>query len=108
PPLSRLRHRGGKLQPPQMPTRRIQPPANCSARKATARSRSDESFQFLSQVSILRRSDSSLDRACRNERNSQRSVCTSTESTAGRSRTIGAQLSPASGDAYTCPPVVPK
>ena len=27
------------------------------------------------------------------------SVCTSTESTAGRSRTIGAQLSPASADA---------
>jgi hypothetical protein len=36
------------------------------------------------------------------------SVWTSTESTAGRSRTIGAQVSPASGDAYTCPPVVPK
>src|SRR5690349_278414 len=36
------------------------------------------------------------------------SVCTSTESTAGRSRTMGAQLSPASADAYTCPPVVPK
>jgi hypothetical protein len=36
------------------------------------------------------------------------SVCTSTESTAGRSRTIGTQLSPASADAYTCPPVVPK
>ena len=36
------------------------------------------------------------------------SVWTSTESTAGRSRTIGAQLSPASADAYTCPPVVPK
>ena len=35
-------------------------------------------------------------------------VCTSTESTAGRSRTIGAQLSPASADAYTWPPVVPK
>src|SRR5262245_24518310 len=33
---------------------------------------------------------------------------TSTDSTAGRSRTIGAQLSPASADAYTCPPVVPK
>src|SRR6266852_7164541 len=39
---------------------------------------------------------------------SQASVCTSTDSTAGRSRTIGAQLSPASADAYTCPPVVPK
>src|SRR5438132_2582311 len=37
-----------------------------------------------------------------------RSVCTSTESTAGRSRTMGVQLSPASGERYTCPPVVPK
>src|SRR6185436_9177011 len=36
------------------------------------------------------------------------SVCTSTDTTAGRSRTIGAQLSPASADRYTCPPVVPK
>ncbi len=36
------------------------------------------------------------------------SVCTSTESTAGKSRTIAAQLSPASADAYTCPPLVPK
>ncbi len=36
------------------------------------------------------------------------SVCTSTDSTAGRSRTIGAQLSPASAEAYTWPPVVPK
>src|SRR6267378_1083322 len=36
------------------------------------------------------------------------SVCTSTESTPGRSRTMGAQLSPASADAYTCPPLVPK
>src|SRR5256885_3641988 len=36
------------------------------------------------------------------------SVWTSTDSTAGRSRTMGAQLSPPSGDAYTCPPVVPK
>ncbi len=36
------------------------------------------------------------------------SVCTSTDNTAGRSRTIGAQLSPASVDAYTWPPVVPK
>src|SRR5438105_12186773 len=36
------------------------------------------------------------------------SVWTSTESTGGRSRTIGAQLSPASAEAYTCPPVVPK
>ena len=36
------------------------------------------------------------------------SVCTSTESTAGRLLTMGAQLSPASREAYTCPPVVPK
>ena len=36
------------------------------------------------------------------------SVCTSTESTAGRSRTIGFQLSPASAETYTWPPVVPK
>ena len=36
------------------------------------------------------------------------SVWTSTESTAGRSRTIGAHVSPASADAYTWPPVVPK
>ena len=36
------------------------------------------------------------------------SVCASTESTAGRSRTIAVQLSPPSGDAYTWPPVVPK
>ena len=36
------------------------------------------------------------------------SVWTSTESTAGRSRTMGAQLSPASAEAYTWPPVVPK
>src|SRR5256884_3009710 len=36
------------------------------------------------------------------------SVWTSTDSTAGKSRTMGPQLSPASADAYTCPPVVPK
>src|SRR5438445_12584214 len=36
------------------------------------------------------------------------SVCTSTDSTDGRSRTIGAQVSPESADAYTWPPVVPK
>src|SRR5262249_27765010 len=34
--------------------------------------------------------------------------CTSTDRTAGRSRTIGDQVSPESADAYTCPPVVPK
>src|SRR5205807_10091739 len=36
------------------------------------------------------------------------SVWTSTDSTGGRSRTIASQLSPPSGDAYTCPPLVPK
>jgi hypothetical protein len=36
------------------------------------------------------------------------SVWTSTDTTAGRSRTMGAQWSPASADAYTYPPVVPK
>src|SRR5205814_5887751 len=36
------------------------------------------------------------------------SVCTSTETTGGKSRAAGAQLSPASADTYTCPPVVPK
>src|SRR6266567_6916313 len=36
------------------------------------------------------------------------SVWTSTDSTAGRSRTMGAQLSPPSADPYTCPPEVPK
>ena len=35
-------------------------------------------------------------------------VWTSTDTTAGRSRTMGDQLSPASGDTYTWPPVVPK
>src|SRR5260370_817756 len=35
-------------------------------------------------------------------------VWTSTESTAGRSRKMGVQLSPALAEAYTCPPVVPK
>src|SRR5215207_2237700 len=36
------------------------------------------------------------------------SVCTSTETTGGRSRTIGVQVSPESGEPYTWPPVVPK
>jgi tetratricopeptide (TPR) repeat protein len=35
-------------------------------------------------------------------------VCTSTDSTGGRSRTMAVQLSPLSAEAYTCPPVVPK
>lgn len=36
------------------------------------------------------------------------SVCTSTDKTGGRSRTMGIQRSLASAEAYTCPPVVPK
>src|ERR1051325_335658 len=36
------------------------------------------------------------------------SVWTSTDSTAGRSRTMGAQLSPPSADPYPCPPLVPQ
>ncbi len=36
------------------------------------------------------------------------SACTSTDNTAGRLRTMGAQLSPPSAEAYTWPPVVPK
>src|SRR6266850_1361255 len=36
------------------------------------------------------------------------SVWSSTETTEGRSRTMGSQLSPASAEAYTCPPAVPK
>src|SRR5437762_225243 len=35
-------------------------------------------------------------------------VCTSTESTPGRSRTTAFQLVPSSADAYTWPPLVPK
>src|SRR5579864_709303 len=44
----------------------------------------------------------------RNDHSYHASVCTSTESTAGRSRTMGVQLSPASAEQYTWPPVVPK
>ena len=49
-----------------------------------------------------------LAQVCRQHDAYHESVCTSTESTAGRSRTMGAQLSPESVEAYTCPPVVPK
>jgi len=45
---------------------------------------------------------------CRQNNYDHVSVWTSTESTGGRSRTIGAHVSPASGDPYTWPPVVPK
>src|SRR5688572_29542079 len=45
---------------------------------------------------------------CREHDSNHLSVCTSTDSTGGRSRTMGVQVSPASADAYTCPPVVPK
>src|SRR6266704_5311405 len=49
-----------------------------------------------------------LPQVCREHHADHGSVWTSTESTAGRSWTMGAQLSPVSADAYTCPPVVPK
>src|SRR3989442_4724935 len=45
---------------------------------------------------------------CREHDSDHGSVWTSTESTAGSSRTMGAQLSPASSDAYNCPPVMPQ
>src|SRR5258706_3392570 len=45
---------------------------------------------------------------CRQRHADHGSSCTSTDSTAGRSRTMGSQLSPASAEAYTWPPVVPK
>src|SRR5215212_1618424 len=45
---------------------------------------------------------------CRQNNHNHVSVWTSTESTGGRSRTIGVHVSPPSGDPYTCPPVVPK
>src|SRR6266508_5542728 len=45
---------------------------------------------------------------CREHDSDHGSVWTSTDTTDGRSRTMGTQLSPASADAYTCPPVVPK
>jgi hypothetical protein len=45
---------------------------------------------------------------CRQHYSDHGSVWTSTESTLGRSRAMGAQLSPALAEAYTCPPVVPK
>ena len=41
-------------------------------------------------------------------RRGHRSVCTSTDITGGRSRAIAVQVSPESGEAYTCPPLVPK
>lgn len=44
---------------------------------------------------------------CRQHDANHGRVCTSTESTAGRSRTIGFHESPPLAEAYTCPPVVP-
>src|SRR5215213_1124879 len=44
---------------------------------------------------------------CRQNNHDHVSVCTSTESTGGRSLTIGTHVSPLSDDPYTCPPVVP-
>src|SRR5260370_15068131 len=45
---------------------------------------------------------------CRQNHGDHGIVCTSTESTPGRSLTMGCQLSPASADACTSPPRVPK
>ncbi len=55
--------------------------------------------RWVPQVSILRPGNTFLGYGI---------VCTSTDSTAGKSCTIAFQLSPPSGDTYTCPPVVPK
>src|SRR5207244_13609983 len=49
-----------------------------------------------------------LPQVCREHDADHGIVWASTDSTTGRSRTMGAQLSPASADEYTCPPVVPK
>src|SRR5262245_18464177 len=49
-----------------------------------------------------------LAQVCREHHPDHPSVWTSTDSTAGRSWTLAAQPSPASADAYPCPPVVPK
>src|SRR5262249_42516084 len=45
---------------------------------------------------------------CRQYNANHGSVWPSTDNTGGRSRTMGAQLPPASADPYPCPPVVPK
>ena len=70
-------------------------------------------YRALSNLSLHLKADLAVDVCQRpqmygNYDSDHGSVWTSTDNTAGRSRTIGAQLSPASADAYTCPPVVPK
>src|SRR5262249_2731030 len=45
---------------------------------------------------------------CREDDADHGSVSTSTDSKAGRARAVGPQLAPPSGEAYSCPPVVPK
>ncbi len=45
---------------------------------------------------------------CREEDANHPSVCTSTDTTGGRFCAIAIHESPASAEAYTCPPVVPK
>src|SRR5437763_3745101 len=69
------------------------------------RAQRDRTFDLERHVAVYLRQRPQM---CREYDSDHFSVCTSTESTAGRSRTIGLQLSPASADAYTCPPVVPK
>ncbi len=56
----------------------------------------------------LTRNPRERSQVCREDDPDHGSVWTSTDSTAGRSLTMGDQLSPESVDAYTCPPVVPK
>src|SRR5947209_17784939 len=61
------------------------------------RSQRDRTLDFKRQVAVNLRERSQMRRKYNSDHDS---VCTSTDSTAGRSRTIGFQLSPASADAY--------
>src|SRR5262249_21752488 len=58
---------------------------------------------FCQRTEVCRQHDTN-----RLDAGSTHRVCTSTDTTGGRSRTIACHESPASADAYTCPPVVPK
>ena len=65
----------------------------------------DRTFDREHHVAVDFRKRSQMERK---DDSNHGSVCASTDTTAGRSRTMGAQLSPLSADAYTWPPVVPK
>src|SRR6476620_1936133 len=69
------------------------------------RALSQRSIEFKSYFSVDVRQRSQVWR--KNNAN-HGNVCASTDSTAGKSRTIGFHLSPASTEAYTWTPVVPK